>query len=1168
MVRIPRAEPALQTQIADQPMSVGDGYAAPGKAMQAMGHGLNQLGAGLDAWTRGADAEAEKENAALDQLDLYTRKMQADEAHHNFAQQYWSDPKNDGGDFAEKARENAAVNYSDFTPRSKAYAGPKGALALARLQDTPRFYTEQRAGRERVLVDRATDGLTAHFSMLPKEGENLDDQQFTALLKDRLDGAQKLIDAIPVGPHRKALAERAADLAVKSLASRGLKELPVADEYIKRWMEESKAAPVQSPGQTGADFGALTSGRPGRASSDGAGMRGWVTRDARWKGLNQFEKAAAMALMEADGMRTDDAKNALGAMINRAAKNGEDLGHHVSRAIYQPTFESAQQARLPQILNSPQFREMTAWAERRAAGQEPDPVNGATHFLAHERTMLALEAREPGKYRSWRGWSGFDDKTGQYRGVLARDNSHAFVSPGGAFSYSGGRAENTIPGGQAQQGQSPKGRLLTSLENAPSPNEIASSGAKFVDIDLNSRGSVAAVAAAKQAGAKVAAYHEGAGGGSSWGEGNRDMTSAKELAKLGKDAVAAQAKGADYLHVDNLDKMDAAGLAKVAKTVQDATGGKVSIIAKNNLPAWVEAIKSNPDLKPPYAVAEHAIKDAATVAAAQQLHEMGVPVHFVEFADPGKDKLTGKPRTDPTSTPEELQSFVKANPWAEVVHMKSQDAYDGRESAGAKTYRMPSPDEAPRFAQAQTGTATDAAGTSGLVPTRRFNDIDRAFLDRLLKERDGMEARHQKYLEHLQALQRFNGFLDGSVPFNKHADTDRKLVDKVFEAASTGEASAIGQKVFSGDPAAVAMAVTMSQKLDYTPKVIAEALLGLVHTKDPKKRGLGYEAAGSILQSNPYAFDETDNGKKLKTEAEDYTALVGSGRTPDEALLRIDEMRSPKWQEAKEAREKVGKKTADTFTAATVASAFDSSWGWQFNPDTAEGEIAALRYKRAYLESFIRTGDDAVAKRQAELDLKRTYGVSTLWGGGGIMGGGKAMQFPPEKSYPAILNLKTMAPDHTYIKDELLASVKKHNGGQEVPIADIELIGDDQTRQEIARRATPSYHVRYKIKDKDGYPIIVDIPDKAGRFFLSPEQISAKQAEAIKELNDQRIKRDADAKKGPSDKLKDAVKELTAPIELPGKPREPTKEQLWLQEQIKKLRGYQAPALPDMGVAP
>lgn len=178
-------------------------------------------------------------------------------------------------------------------------------------------------------------------------------------------------------------------------------------------------------------------------------MATWTSSDPRWKALSPSQRAAAMALMEADGMDPVSAKNALGAMLNRAAKTGEPLGDHVSKPIYQPTIEPGQQARLDRILASKEFPELTSWADRRQQGLEEDPVQGATHFLAPEKTMLSLEAGNPRKYHSWRQWTGFDPETQSYKGTILRDGSHAFLAPEGAYSIPAGDPRNVAMNGKS-----------------------------------------------------------------------------------------------------------------------------------------------------------------------------------------------------------------------------------------------------------------------------------------------------------------------------------------------------------------------------------------------------------------------------------------------------------------------------------------------------------------------------------------------------------------------------------------------------------------------------------------------------------------------------------------------------------------------------------------------
>jgi len=436
MPRIPRTEQSVEFAPRPQPFTSGEGYEAPGRAMQALGKGIQSVGEAAVAWDKVQDKEAEFD----DKLKVATALNSADADLLNFRENY----QGDGSDYEAKSQEIYQKHMDPLT----------GELRSRRMQQSfPLLYEQQRGSRYEAAIRH---GSTLRTQTRVIATQNLLETQIGALDWSSPEAAEqsmttaialggKMIDEIPGLTPQQREAQykqtwRIFDQSVNNLVAKGKIPPGYVGPTLERIRERLngmvEVEPMAAPPVTGGDFGTLTSGSRGKGG-DGAGITGWTGRDARWKGLNQFEKAAAMALMEADGMKPDDAKNALGAMINRAAKNGEDLGIHVSRAIYQPSFEPAQQARLGRILASPQFKEMVDFAQKRAAGEIPDPVNGATHFLAHEKTMLALEAREPNKYRSWRGWSGFDSSTGQYKTVRHRDGSHAFVAPSGTFSYTG-----------------------------------------------------------------------------------------------------------------------------------------------------------------------------------------------------------------------------------------------------------------------------------------------------------------------------------------------------------------------------------------------------------------------------------------------------------------------------------------------------------------------------------------------------------------------------------------------------------------------------------------------------------------------------------------------------------------------------------------------------------
>lgn len=280
---------------------------------------------------------------------------------------------------------------------------------------TERAMRAEEAERDRFEIEGLGESIEARKTAVASAPDEL--ERFKAETYELIDGNPRL------SPVAKAKLKKQALPGLIEEAYRGRAAKARTPEDYKAILDELKP-----------DMPDKASSRPLEQGRVTKGPSGWAKHNPTWQSLDPASKAAAMALMEADGADIDDARNALGAMINRAGRSGEDLGAHVSRSIYQPTIEPAQERRLEKLLRTPQFAELKGWAERRMAGQEPDPVQGATHFLAPESTMLALESREPRKYRSWRQWTGFDGQA--YRGVITRDKSHAFLAPDGTADTS------------------------------------------------------------------------------------------------------------------------------------------------------------------------------------------------------------------------------------------------------------------------------------------------------------------------------------------------------------------------------------------------------------------------------------------------------------------------------------------------------------------------------------------------------------------------------------------------------------------------------------------------------------------------------------------------------------------------------------------------------------
>lgn len=424
-MRIPRANRRVGLNPTSTPYSTAN-VAAPAQAMQSVAGGIQKVANGVDRWIEADIKEREK----LDdfQTKIALTRFQADQERQQTS--YDQAISGDG-------RNHTAGRLESYDQASNAL-----------IQTLPNNDRTQQQAKLFIERSRANYGSRSHKTQLGHISTykaNAISETVTGSLLPSVTGEYETA-ATALGVVDQIVSQtdgiRAQDKeALKRQATRAVLEAWVSKAGVDG-LEQAKA--LVANGEAAANSNkptkttkVLTSGRKRSAS-------GWARNNKVWAGLDGFEKAAVMSLMEADGMDADDAKNALGAMINRAAKSGEHLGAHVSNKIYQPTIEPAQERRLNRILKSKHFETLTEWAKRRAQGLESDPVKGATHFLAPGHVMEALERKNPRKYHNWgpRGsnWTGYSYKTKRYKNQTHSDKSHAFLAPEGAYSVS----ENAI----------------------------------------------------------------------------------------------------------------------------------------------------------------------------------------------------------------------------------------------------------------------------------------------------------------------------------------------------------------------------------------------------------------------------------------------------------------------------------------------------------------------------------------------------------------------------------------------------------------------------------------------------------------------------------------------------------------------------------------------------
>ncbi len=298
--------------------------------------------------------------------------------------------------------------------------------------------------------------------------------------------------------------------------------------------------------------------------------------------------------------------------------------------------------------------------------------------------------------------------------------------------------------------------------------------------------------------------------------------------------------------------------------------------------------------------------------------------------------------------------------------------------------------------------------------------------------------------------------------FNPADDGHRKIVDKAFERAE------LADKLYAGDPAAVHQAVLVSQQLNYVPDRVGDALFGMVNQKDDSvKRQDGLLAAASIMDRQPFAFDQTKGAAKLKEQAQDFVGMIrGQGLSTQEALKRLDEFNSPEWQKLKGERGKQEGALKAALTESNLTAELDRNGWWPGGQPTLQAlgnqNVHVMAdFRQAFSEHYLRTGDEKLAKTLAAGEIGRQWGVSNATGTEVLT------KNPPERRVPPV------GGDHKWVQDDLLGTVNEWRAFQKKPAvtaselaASLAVVSDAVTDREVKdpRRggAPPSYTLIWK----------------------------------------------------------------------------------------------------------
>jgi hypothetical protein len=273
MVKIPRMEQSIAADPPPMPNLVGEGWTAPGRAMQTLGQGIASLGAGLSAMQKDNDEE-ELHRFRVDATNTFNAVDMDDlEREGKYGE-------GDGVGYRDERVQNFETRSADLSPYLQspnprvrraaeiAVAQRRGVVA----ERAQRFETYR---RREVEFGQAVTTVGSTFSVLNAQAEKMEPDAYDTELTARAQAMNAMIDSYPSIPEEKRNALRA-EVAKQFMGSytayygkgRGASEPGVADR-IKSLNERLMQFQVPAPAEVGPQsrYGAPVEGAIAEAAS-------------------------------------------------------------------------------------------------------------------------------------------------------------------------------------------------------------------------------------------------------------------------------------------------------------------------------------------------------------------------------------------------------------------------------------------------------------------------------------------------------------------------------------------------------------------------------------------------------------------------------------------------------------------------------------------------------------------------------------------------------------------------------------------------------------------------------------------------------------------------------------------------------------------------------------
>lgn len=308
--------------------------------------------------------------------------------------------------------------------------------------------------------------------------------------------------------------------------------------------------------------------------------------------------------------------------------------------------------------------------------------------------------------------------------------------------------------------------------------------------------------------------------------------------------------------------------------------------------------------------------------------------------------------------------------------------------------------------------------------------------------------------------------LQGNMPLDPYNSDVKQGVDKYWQLQ--GGLDVFGQTV-TPDPKnpkytvnrGTALVLSLTKNAGVAPSSAVSSLQGMALNGTDDQKQVALDTVAQLYEQSPAAATAAfpDGQQRVLNDALSYKHKIEAGITPKDALAAVARENEATADPIMKARQAQARKNAALLEVGGLKDAIDP------NPfaggfPKGVGEPALAMYREAYTEAFVRTGDDAVATKQAKAAVKRVIGRTTVGSSAGLM------PYPPEHFYPQALNDAHPG----WMNEDLVDAVAELRATgaigtdktAEVKTSDLAITSDGQTSREIRSGLPPSYAVAWK----------------------------------------------------------------------------------------------------------